>query len=104
MNRIVDISREIDAKVEVNRANVSLGPAGRSGSRLRRKLAAEGKRLPLLGADDDTADRQYIKHIVLREDAELGRRYGVEFAEPFHYIGPKESMLDDYIARHAERL
>ena len=104
VNRIVDISHEIDDKVNVNLANVALGPAGHSGSRLRGRLASEGKRLPLLGADDETADRQYIKHIVLHEDAELGKKHGLAFAEPFHYIGPKESMLERYVAEHAEDL
>jgi len=104
VNWIVDISREMDGKVNVNLANVSLGPAGHSGSKLRRKLAAGGKRLPLLGSSDDTADRRYIKHIVLREDAELGKKHGLEFAEPFHYIGPKESMLESYVSEHAEDL
>ena len=46
-------------------------------------------------------NRQYIKHIVLREDAELGRRYGLQYAEPFHYIGPGSSMLDEYIKQNA---
>ena len=58
-------------------------------------------RLAILGNDDATANRQYIKHIVLRDDAELGKKYRLQYAEPFHYIGPKESMLDDYIKKNA---
>jgi hypothetical protein len=34
-------------------------------------------------------------------DRELGRQYGLEWAEAFHYIGPAESMLDRYISEHA---
>jgi hypothetical protein len=41
------------------------------------------------------------KNIVLLEDAELGRRYGLAYAESFHYICPKPSILHDYIRRHA---
>lgn len=104
VNRIVDIGPVMDQKVDVNMANVSLGPAGNSGAHLRARLASEGRKLPLLGNDDDTANREYIKHIVLREDAEVGRRHDLEFAEPFHYIGPKESMLDDYIEQNAVSL
>jgi len=101
VNRVVDIGSVIDQKVEVNLANVTQGPAGESGAALRKRLTEQKLKLPILGDDDATANRQYIKHIVLREDAELGRRYGLQYAEPFHYIGPKPSMLDDYIKQHA---
>ena len=56
MNRIVDISAYIDQKVRGNVANKGKGPAGTAGSRLRLELAREGKKLPLLGDDDDTAE------------------------------------------------
>jgi hypothetical protein len=101
VNRIVDIGSVIDAKVEVNLANVTQGPAGEEGARLRAQLAAKRLRLPILGNDDETANRQYVKHIVLKDDAELGRKYGLQFAEPFHYISPKESMLDAYVKENA---
>jgi LmbE family N-acetylglucosaminyl deacetylase len=100
INRVVDISSAMDQKVEVNRANVTQGPAGENGAMLRARLNKEGYRLPLLGNDDETANRQYIKHIVLRDDAELGKKYGVVFAEPFHYIGQAQSMLDEYIQKN----
>jgi LmbE family N-acetylglucosaminyl deacetylase len=101
VNRVVDISSVFDSKVGVNLANVTQGPAGENGSGLRKRLAEQKLKLPILGDDDETANREYIKHIVLREDAELGRRYGLSYAEPFHYIGPRPSMLDDYIRQHA---
>jgi LmbE family N-acetylglucosaminyl deacetylase len=100
LNRVVDISSVMDKKVEVNRANVTQGPAGENGAKLRARLKQEGYRLPILGNDDETANRQYIKHIVLREDAELGKKYGVDYAEPFHYIGPPQSTLDEYIQKN----
>ena len=57
--------------------------------------------LPLLGEDDATADRNYIKEFVLARNRELGKRYGVEYAEAFHYIGPgstgRGSRVEDYI-------
>jgi LmbE family N-acetylglucosaminyl deacetylase len=103
VNRVVDISLYIDKKVAVNRANVTQGPAGENGAALRRRLAAEGKRLPLLGDDDETANREYIKQFVLADNREWGRRHGVAYAEPFHYIGPtaQESALDEYVERNA---
>ncbi len=104
VNRVVDISPYMDQKVHVNVANVTQGPAGENGSRLRRELAAQGKKLPLLGDDDDTANRQYIKHLLFHEDAELGRQYGVEYAEKFHYIGPGETYISRYLAENTVTL
>jgi len=75
ITRIVDISHVIDRKVEANRANVWKGPAGRNGSKLKAELARKNLRLPLLGEDDVTADRNYIKEFVLARNRELGRKY-----------------------------
>jgi LmbE family N-acetylglucosaminyl deacetylase len=105
ITRVVDISGVIDKKVDANRANVAKGPAGRHGSQLRAELAKKKMRLPLLGDDDVTADRAYIKEFILGRNRELGRRYGVEYAEAFHYIGPgaapRESVIEQYIKKHA---
>ena len=88
ITRVVDISKQIDKKVDAIRANVAKGPGGHSGSRLRAELAAHNQRLPLLGDDDLTADRNYIREFSLTRDRELGKQYGVEYAEAFHYIRP----------------
>ena len=114
VNRIVDISGTIDRKVECNRVNVTQGPAGENGARLRARLAAEKRRLPILGEDDETANRQYIKQFVLDldsqslrgvpSDREMGRPHGLEWAEGFHYIGRPVSRLEEYIAENAVAL
>lgn len=102
ITRVVDISAFVNQKIEANRANRAKGPAGRHGSQLRAELARKNQRLPLLGDDDATADRNYIKEFVLARDRELGKRYGVEYAEAFHYIGPRASpRVDDYVRAHA---
>jgi LmbE family N-acetylglucosaminyl deacetylase len=111
VNRIVEITPWIDRKVGANLVNLTQGPAGRNGAQLRARLAAQRRRLPILGNDDDTASREYIKHIVLDYDSqhlrgvpsdrEAGRPYGLEWAEAFHYIGPTESRLEQYISEHA---
>ena len=102
ITRVVDISGVVDKKVEANRANQAKGPAGRHGSQLRAELAKKNQRLPLLGDDDATADRNYIKEFLLARNRELGRKYGVEYAEAFHYIGPGTSRgIEDYIQKHA---
>jgi LmbE family N-acetylglucosaminyl deacetylase len=111
VNRVVDIGPTVDKKVEANLANVTQGPAGENGSHLRARLADRKLRLPALGNDDDTANREYIKTFVLDYDSEhlrgvpsdkeVGRAYGLEWAEAFHYIGPTESRLDQYLSEHA---
>ncbi len=101
VNRVVDISSTIEKKVDVLLMNKAQGPAGEAGARLRKQLAERGQRLPLLGGDDATANRQYIKEFVLKGDAELGRKYGLAYAEQFHYIGPDKPTVDDYIKQHA---
>jgi len=107
ITRVVDISKQIEKKVEVNRANVAKGPGGHLGSRLRAELAKRNQRLPLLGDDDATADRNYIREFVMTSSRELGRQYGVEYAEAFHYIAPgaagadRDPRVDAYVREHA---
>jgi LmbE family N-acetylglucosaminyl deacetylase len=107
ITRVVDISKQIDKKVDTNRANVAKGPAGHLGSRLRAEVAKRHQRLPLLGDDDISADRNYIREFVMAQSRELGRQYGVEYAEAFHYIAPgasgadRDPRVDSYVKEHA---
>jgi hypothetical protein len=101
VNRVVDISDFIDGKVFANIANVTQGPAGNTGAKLRRRLAEQGKRLELLGNDDDTANRQYTKHFALARDRSRGQAHGLQYAEYFHYVGPDESDVEAYVERNA---
>lgn len=101
VNRVVDISDYMDKKAWVNVANGTQGPAGDTGARLRGRLASEGKRLPLLGNDDETANQEYTKHIALRRDRERGQRRGLEYAEYFHYIPPPKSYAEQYVEENA---
>lgn len=103
VNRVVDITPYIDRKVAANRANVAQGPAGEAGARLRRALAEKGLRLPALGEDDESAANGYIREILLRRDQETGRRHGLRWAEPFHYIGPAPDAVDEYVRKNAVR-
>ena len=107
-NRVVDISSTVDKKIDANVSNVAKGPGGHHGSRLRAELAKQGKKLPLLGDDDKTADRNYIREFVLAADRERGRQYGLEYAELFHYIGPTaatiggtESVVESYVRQNS---
>jgi len=110
ITRVVDISKQIEKKVEVNRANLAKGPGGHLGSRLRAELAKRNQRLPLLGDDDATADRNYIREFVMTSSRELGKQYGVEYAEAFHYIAPgaagadRDPRVETYVREHAVSL
>lgn len=108
ITRVVDITGTVDVKIDANICNVAKGPGGHHGSKLRAELARQGKRLPLLGDDDRTADRNYIREFVLAGDRERGRQYGVEYAEVFHYVGPAAaaiggtpSRVDAYVKQNA---
>jgi LmbE family N-acetylglucosaminyl deacetylase len=119
VNRIVDISKYIDKKVEVNMLNVTKGPAGKGeGKKILDQLAKEGKQLPLLGNDEKTANFNYVKHVVFGMDSqrlitfiptvsnkELGEQYGLEWAEPYHYINDEvPNKLEQYIKEHSKPL
>jgi LmbE family N-acetylglucosaminyl deacetylase len=95
VNRVVDISSYIDTKVRGNVANRGKGPAGASGSRLRQQLAKNGKKLPMLGNDDETANFEYVKHFLMDGWKTLGEQFGVQYAEAFRYIGPQPDYREN---------
>ncbi len=101
VNRVVDIGPVIDKKIDTMLANKAQGPAGDVGARLRAELAAKKLRLPILGKSDEEANREYVKQFLLKSNQELGRKYGLDYAEAFHYIGPELSPVDEYVRNHA---
>lgn len=103
INRIVDISDVIDQKVEANIANYNFGPCGVNGSRLRNRLAKEGKRLPILGDSDRSANFNYIKELMMEDWRILGKEFGFEYAEAYHYVGRDygENSVEDYVKKNA---
>lgn len=104
VNRIVDIGPTIDKKIDALLMNRAQGPAGEAGARLRASLAARGLQLPLLGNDDNTANREYIRAFILKDNADLGKKYGLQYAEQFHYIRPEASSVEEYVKQHAVSL
>jgi LmbE family N-acetylglucosaminyl deacetylase len=104
VNRVVDIGDYMDGKVQANLANVTQGPAGNNGAKLRARLASQGKRLPLLGNDDETANRQYAKYFALSRDRVRGKQHGMRYAEVYHYVSRDESPVDEYVSRNAVSL
>src|SRR5437870_6890468 len=106
ITRVVDVSAVLDQIIDANRANRSKGPAGSHGSQLRAELAKRGQKLPLLGDDDVTADRNFIKQFVLARHHALGQQHGVQYAEAFHHIGAgaRRSAVEEYIKNNAVSL
>ncbi|HXK04978.1 MAG TPA: PIG-L family deacetylase [Verrucomicrobiae bacterium] len=104
VNRVVDTSGFIEQKITVNLLNAAQGPAGQSGAQLRRRLAQQGLRLALLGSDDETANREYTRQFVLDRDADIGKRYGLSYAEAYHYIGREPAKVEDYVRKNAVKL
>lgn len=113
-NLIVDISNYIDKKIEVNMLNIAKGPAGNNGVLLREKLTKEGKKLAILEGDDRTVNFNYAKAFVFDDNKKLGEKYGMQWAEGYHYMTdipfdnktishlPYESpLVDDYIKKNA---
>lgn len=103
VNRIVDVSGVVDQMIDCNRANRAKGPAGTHGSQLRDDLAKRGQRLPLLEGDDRTADRRYIEQFMLARSRELGKKYGLAYAEAFQYLDGRNptKAVDDYVRENA---
>jgi LmbE family N-acetylglucosaminyl deacetylase len=105
-NRVVDISSHIEKKIDAIVECKSQGD-GDAGSKLRARLAQQGKRLPLLGNDDRTADRAYVQQFLLDDDRQYGKEYNLRYAERFYYIDqrkPEKSKVDQYVEKNAVSL
>jgi len=104
-NRVVDIGEYTDVKVAAMCVNKSQGPAGSRGARLRARLAAEGRRLPALGDDDETADRAYAELFCMSPYQKLGEDHCLTCAERFlHVAGGRRGRdrLQEYVEEHAQ--
>jgi LmbE family N-acetylglucosaminyl deacetylase len=105
-NRVVDIGAHVDKKIDGIVECRSQG-GGNRGSQLRARLAAQGKRLPLLGNDDRTADREYVRQFLLDDDREYGKPHQLAFAERFYYIDqrqPETTKVEEYVTKNAVTL
>jgi len=111
-NLIVDISDYIDKKIGVNLLNIAKGPAGNNGVMLRERLAKEGKKLSILEGDDYKANFNYAKAFVFDHDKKLGEKYGMQWAEGYHYMtdiphdnhapnADPNTQVEEYIRKNA---
>ncbi|MFC1606715.1 PIG-L deacetylase family protein [Candidatus Latescibacterota bacterium] len=104
-NRVVDIGSAIEQKIQSIAECKSQG-GGANGSKLKAKLAKEGKRLTILGNNDETADREYVRQFLIGSYQLLGEQYGLGYAERFLYIDqrrgdPADSPVQKYIKENA---
>lgn len=102
-NRVVDIDPHVERKIDAIVECQSQG-GGTRGVELRARLAKEGKRLPLLGGDDRTANREYVRQFFLDEHRDYGRRHNLQYAERFLYVDrrpPAKTKVDEYVAKNA---
>ena len=105
-NRVVDIGAHIEKKIDAIVECKSQG-GGALGSELRARLARQGRRLALLGSDDRTADREYVRHFLLDDYREYGKPYNLQWAERFYYVDdrpPARTKVDEYIEKNAVRI
>jgi len=103
-NRVVDIGTYIEKKIDAIVECRSQG-GGNWGSLLRAQLTRQARRLPLLGNDDRTADREYVRQFLLDDDREYARPHRLQFAERFYYTAqrpPAKSRVDEYVEKNAE--
>lgn len=98
VNRVVDITGQIDQKMDAICANRTM--LGHMLAEFREELAARKLKLPELEGDQEAAIRAYANLRFRTQFAERGKPYGLAFAERFHYIGPS-TALDAYIQEHA---
>jgi LmbE family N-acetylglucosaminyl deacetylase len=66
-------------------------------------LTERGLRVPALSGNLDTATKEFVQAAFVTRDHATGAKYGLQYAEEFHHIGP-DSSLDEYISRNAQRI
>jgi hypothetical protein len=98
VNRVVDIGPTIENKLACLRACRTM--MTHMIKELNASLVERKLRVPTLSGADSAAIDEFTKMAVELKDRPAGQKYGLDYAEAFHYIGPDRSM-DEYIAQHA---
>lgn len=106
-NRVVDIGSYVEKKIDSIAECRSQG-GGNSGSLLRARLTKQGKKLPILGNDDRTADREYIRRFMLGDEERNGEAHGLKYAECFYYINQRrpqgQTEAEKYIEKNSVKI
>ena len=101
VNRVVDITPTIKQKaayIASCRNMITNMVTGTNES-----LKARGLKVAAFSGSPETANDAFIQAAFIDRDKRTGAKYGLEYGEEFHYIGPSHD-LDDYIRAHAERI
>jgi hypothetical protein len=56
-----------------------------------------------LSGDESAAIDEYTKVALETRDHAIGQKYGLEYAEEFHYVGP-DTAMEEYFSRRAVRI
>jgi len=104
VNRVVDISTTIEQKLAAIRTCKTM--IYHMVRRLEADLAQRNLRLPMLSEDEDAAIRTFIDLQFRDAAARVGQKYGLQYAEAFHYFGPESayymgSALDEFTKKNA---
>jgi LmbE family N-acetylglucosaminyl deacetylase len=98
VNRVVDISATMPAKLVAIRSCKTM--ITHMVKDLNDTLAQKRLRIPALSQGDDSASDEFIRTAFQSRDRAVGARYGLEYAEEIHYIGP-DHALDEYISKNS---
>jgi LmbE family N-acetylglucosaminyl deacetylase len=98
VNRVVDIGPTIETKLACLRSCRTM--MTHMIKELNASLVERKLQVPALSGADSEAIDEFTKMAVETKDRAAGNKYGLDYAEEFHYIGPDHS-LDAYLKRHA---
>jgi LmbE family N-acetylglucosaminyl deacetylase len=98
VNRVVDIGATFAIKLNCLRACRTM--VTHMIKDLNAALGERKLRVPALSGVGTAAIDEYTKVALETKDRAAGSKFGCDYAEAFHYIGPDRSM-DDYIAGNA---
>ncbi len=98
VNRVVDIGPTFETKLACLRSCKTM--ITHMIKDLNSALADRNLRVPAFSGADSAAIDEFTRRVLETPNRAAGEKYGLEYAEAFHYIGPDRSM-DEYISRHA---
>ncbi len=101
VNRVVDIESFLPQKIAAIESCETM--IVHMVKDLNDSLSQRGLRVAGLSGTLDVATREFIQAAFVTRDRTTGGKYGLQYAEEFHYIGPDPS-LNDYISRNAQRI
>jgi LmbE family N-acetylglucosaminyl deacetylase len=101
VNRVVDIGPTFETKLACLRSCKTM--ITHMIKDLNAALVERKLRVPVLSGADSAAIDEFTRQVLETGNRGVGQKYGLEYAEAFHHIGPDQSM-DEYIGRHGVSL